>query len=96
MKQTKFADFFDTIDFFGASVPSHNFHGRHKIHTQIGVIMTLLVYAALLTYATVKLMDVVQKDKPISFAMANSFPERDAFAVIRTKPDDLSASGFSQ
>jgi len=61
---TKSEKFFDRNDNFAASVKSFNFEGRQKVHTSVGVILTIIVKVILYAYAAKMFKKLVEKSNP--------------------------------
>ena len=61
---TKTEKFFDRNDNFAASVKSFNFEGRQKIHTPIGVLLTVMMKVILYAYGVKMFYRLVTKDNP--------------------------------
>ena len=73
---TKAEKFFDRNDNFAATVKSFNFEGRQRIHTPVGVILTVIVKVILYSYGLKMLNklltgsnpNVITEIQPISFS----------------------------
>jgi hypothetical protein len=55
----------DMIDLYAASVPQLNFEGRTRVHTNMGIMCSLMVYIAVSSYAFVKFRDLYHGNDPV-------------------------------
>ena len=61
---TTYEKFFDRNDQFAATMKSFNFEGRQKVHSSVGVLMTVLVKVILYSYGIKMFTKLIKKDNP--------------------------------
>ena len=54
----------DSIDIFGAPAHSLNFEGRHRIHTWLGAVCSLVLFTGISLFAAIKVNHVFTRHNP--------------------------------
>jgi hypothetical protein len=54
----------DSLDLFAADVPQLNFEGRTRVHTSVGIAMSMMVFMAVAVYSMVKFIDLYKGNDP--------------------------------
>ena len=78
----------ETLDIFGEPLPSFNVKGQSYVHTLVGGIMTILLVGTVLLYATIQLINLMNRRNPTmsQFIEEHYFNENDKY--------NLNTSGF--